>query len=93
MPCSYLLHPPPADVDECAEAIDGCEQECTNEVGSHSCGCFTGYRFDTENEAVQCVGTCVLHGGCVWAQGLCVADESAGTNPSHLCYYRNVASP
>ena len=33
------------DVDECAEDISGCNQECVNTVGSYVCLCYTGYQF------------------------------------------------
>ena len=39
---------PPIDVDECAEDTDGCDQTCTNSIGSYDCSCNTGYRLDTD---------------------------------------------
>lgn len=31
------------DIDECAERLDGCQQNCTNEKGYFVCSCFEGY--------------------------------------------------
>ena len=32
-----------ADIDECSEGIDNCNQTCTNTEGSFTCGCDDGY--------------------------------------------------
>ena len=32
-----------ADINECATNNGGCEQICTNTVGSYYCSCMTGY--------------------------------------------------
>ena len=32
------------DIDECAEGTDGCDQVCTNRIGSYNCSCSIGYR-------------------------------------------------
>ena len=45
-----------ADVDECAEDSDGCEQVCTNTEGSYLCSCFLGYTLDKDDDHI-CVGT------------------------------------
>ena len=45
--CVYawqFLHQYRADVDECAENIDGCAQTCFNTEGSYACSCNAGYR-------------------------------------------------
>ena len=41
----YLVSP---DINECAEATDGCGQICTNTVGSYHCSCTIGYRLDPD---------------------------------------------
>ena len=33
-----------ADIDECHEDVDSCQQECYNTVGSYTCSCRAGYR-------------------------------------------------
>jgi len=37
------------DVDECANANGGCQQQCTNEVGSFKCDCFEGFVINEMN--------------------------------------------
>jgi len=37
-----------ADIDECEEQTSGCEQNCTNSVGSFQCSCNDGYTLDTD---------------------------------------------
>ena len=32
-----------ADINECSEGIDNCNQTCTNTEGSFTCGCDDGY--------------------------------------------------
>ena len=36
------------DIDECAEAIPYCEQNCSNTEGSYTCGCQDGYLLNTD---------------------------------------------
>ena len=36
----------PADIDECTEGTDRCDQNCHNNVGSYSCTCNSGYRLN-----------------------------------------------
>lgn len=37
------------DINECAAANGGCEQNCTNSIGSYNCSCISGYDLDPEN--------------------------------------------
>ena len=37
------------DIDECAEDTDGCNQTCTNTIGSHDCSCHSGYHLSSDN--------------------------------------------
>ena len=43
-----------ADIDECALNISGCNQKCTNTIGSYFCSCYEGYQLDKDNET--CIG-------------------------------------
>jgi len=46
------------DVDECAEQNGECSQNCTNNVGNHTCSCFGGYT-DVYDNGTLCTGTLV----------------------------------
>jgi len=46
------------DVDECAEQNGECPQNCTNNVGNHTCSCFSGYT-DVYDNGTFCTGTLV----------------------------------
>ena len=39
------------DVDECAEGISECSQDCTNSVGSFTCLCRDGYSLDEDGKS------------------------------------------
>ena len=43
-----------ADIDECALNISGCNQKCTNTIGSYFCSCYLGYKLNKDNET--CIG-------------------------------------
>ena len=34
------------DTDECLRSNGGCEQSCSNTIGSFICSCFSGYELD-----------------------------------------------
>ena len=34
------------DIDECSSNNGGCAQVCTNNPGSYTCGCDSGYELD-----------------------------------------------
>ena len=38
------------DIDECAENLHICEQQCSNSIGSYSCSCNPGYRLAANNK-------------------------------------------
>ena len=38
-----------ADTDECALGISGCNQVCTNTIGSYACSCYLGYQLTSDN--------------------------------------------
>ena len=42
------------DADECALGISGCNQICTNTIGSYVCSCYFGYQISLNNKT--CVG-------------------------------------
>ena len=44
------------DIDECSLDSDGCEQFCTNSIGSFICSCSTGYELDQDGR--KCNGEC-----------------------------------
>ena len=48
-----------ADIDECGEGMDGCEQICTNEVGGFSCSCGSGYRLANDRRVCLDINECV----------------------------------
>ena len=37
------------DINECNTNNGGCNQTCTNTVGSYECSCNTGYSLDLDN--------------------------------------------
>ena len=49
-----------ADIDECAEGIDSCDQMCTNENGSYSCSCGSGYRLLSDGHGCHDINECAL---------------------------------
>ena len=51
----FCLRP---DINECNTTNGGCEQICTNAIGSFSCNCTVGYQLD-EN-GFNCTGMLVL---------------------------------
>ena len=42
------------DIDECALGISGCNQICTNTIGSYVCSCYFGYQIYSHNKT--CIG-------------------------------------
>ena len=42
-------------MDECAEQNGGCPQNCTNNVGNHTCSCLSGYT-DVYDNGTFCTG-------------------------------------
>ena len=42
------------DINECALNISGCNQNCTNTIGSYFCSCYPGYEIKNDNRT--CVG-------------------------------------
>ena len=42
------------DLDECARNISGCNQNCTNTIGSYFCSCYLGYEIQNDNRT--CIG-------------------------------------
>jgi len=46
------------DFDECAAGVSGCEQTCSNSDGRFSCGCYFGYRLNSDRRTcfigIQC---------------------------------------
>lgn len=48
------------DIDECTRGIDGCNQTCTNEIGSYSCSCGSGYRLSFDRHGCDDINECAL---------------------------------
>ena len=46
-----------ADVNECLEEIDTCDQDCENIIGSYLCGCSSGFILDFNGKS--CNGKCM----------------------------------
>ena len=42
------------DIHECSEGISGCNQVCSNTIGSYYCTCFEGYYLGGDNHT--CLG-------------------------------------
>ena len=34
------------DIDECTRSV--CSQDCSNEIGSYTCSCYTGFQLDAD---------------------------------------------
>ena len=54
------------DIDECANANGGCQQQCINEEGSFRCECFDGFK---SNENNFCVGKTIVYISMVYECG------------------------
>ena len=37
-----------SDIDECVRKTSGCQHNCSNNIGSFTCFCYTGYRLNTD---------------------------------------------
>ena len=49
-----------ADIDECTRGLNGCNQTCTNEIGSYSCSCASGYRLSSDGRGCNDINECAL---------------------------------
>ena len=47
------------DIDECLDDNGGCQQICTNLIGSHECSCELGYTL--QQDKIRCVGECTWY--------------------------------
>ena len=53
------------DINECSEGISGCNQICSNTLGSYTCACQNGYQLDTDNHTCIDIDECAVNnGGC-----------------------------
>ena len=43
----------PVEIDECASGSHGCEQTCTNTMGSYTCGCQLGYELHSDGRKCE----------------------------------------
>ena len=66
------------DIDECSEGTSGCNQICSNTLGSYTCSCQDGYELDIDNHTCIDIDECIDdNGGC---DHTCV-----NTNGSYYC--------
>ena len=42
-----------SDINECLSNTHGCEHKCTNNDGSFTCSCNTGYEVDTDRKSCK----------------------------------------
>ena len=54
----------PVDIDECSEGTNGCDQLCSNTIGSFECVCNVGYRL--ASDGFTCNG---MHISCFYECG------------------------
>lgn len=47
------------DINECTEGSDGCAQTCSNQVGSYTCSCLSGYRLASDRRGCADINECV----------------------------------
>ena len=53
------------DIDECTEGTSGCDQDCSNILGSYECSCERGYLLDSDNHTCTDIDECIINnGGC-----------------------------
>ena len=50
----------PPDIDECAEGIDQCAQNCSNTIGSYTCSCNAGYTLNADGRVCTDINECAL---------------------------------
>ena len=56
--CVYIMAISSSDINECDTINGGCEQICTNTIGSFACSCEPGYLLD--GNGFNCTGTLSL---------------------------------
>ena len=49
------------DINECAEGIDQCAQNCHNTAGSYTCSCNTGYSLDSNGRGCSDIDECAAN--------------------------------
>ena len=80
-----------ADIDECSEYSDNCNQTCTNTEGSFTCGCDDGYLLDSDE--TTCNGTyCEImikqqKSTCISEPKICTCMQLYFTVYSHITYF------
>ncbi|KAG8193076.1 hypothetical protein JTE90_017827 [Oedothorax gibbosus] len=67
-----------ADIDECAESPNICQQTCNNVWGSYQCSCRPGYTLGDDERSCQDINECEVYGGigslCI---GFCVNEPGS----------------
>jgi hypothetical protein len=75
------------DVNECLVNNGGCNQICSNSIGSYSCNCQTGFQKSVDgkgcNDIDECLGSPCQAGTCVNSYGgfYCLTPDSIATLP------------
>ena len=46
------------DINECDKGTDGCEQMCSNEIGSYQCSCISGYYLASNGHQCEDIDEC-----------------------------------
>lgn len=73
-----IFFPPYPDINECAEGLDQCAQNCHNTDGSYTCSCNTGYTLDANGRSCSDVDECAANtDGC--------AQNCRNTIGSYIC--------
>lgn len=73
-----IFFPPYPDINECAEGLDQCAQNCHNTAGSYTCSCNTGYTLDANGRSCSDVDECAANtDGC--------AQNCQNTIGSYIC--------
>jgi len=69
------------DVDECLASSGGCDQQCSNSVGSFECSCTEGFTLDSNGRSCIDIDECQTAGLC--------SHDCVNTPGSYHCECRN----
>ncbi|KAL5481924.1 hypothetical protein EMCRGX_G022199 [Ephydatia muelleri] len=56
----FLISQAYIDINECTLGVSGCNQICTNTIGSYICSCNLGYQISSNNRTCQDINECSL---------------------------------
>ena len=60
-----------SDINECSTLNGGCNQVCTNQVGSFQCECLRGYRLSPDQRTCADINECAEQKPCDAQHGVC----------------------